>query len=175
MLKPDKWLNYNIESNLELKNGMNITNRLHSLQLCYISFGDLLTFLSSIYMPLLEKLTLIEVYDDTLNHLTQFQQYFQSRTRMPALRPSALQFLFRFPDTDLLNFDVNEDDKSIPDDDPEQQVHQSPEQLAKMEPLSDQEGEDGEQLSKEEQQQVTTDMIEKWVNQLQGKDFHCTL
>ncbi|CAF3943859.1 unnamed protein product [Rotaria sordida] len=93
-------------------------------------------------MPLLEKLTLIEVYDDN---------------------------------TDLLNFDVNEDDKSIPDDDPEQQVHQSPEQLAKMEPLSDQEGEDGEQLSKEEQQQVTTDMIEKWANQLQGKDFHCTL
>ncbi|CAF1501147.1 unnamed protein product, partial [Rotaria sordida] len=77
--------------------------------------------------------------------------------------------------TDLLNIDVNEDDKLIPDDDPEQQVHQSPEQLAKMEPLSDQEGEDGEQLSKEEQQQVTTDMIEKWVNQLQGKDFHCTL
>jgi hypothetical protein len=40
-------------------------------------------------------------------------------------------------DAGLLDFDVNEDDESIPDDDPEQQHHQLPEQLEEMEPLSD--------------------------------------
>jgi len=40
-----------------------------------------------------------------------------------------------------------------------------------MEPLSDEEGEDGQPLSKEEKQQVTTEIIEKWANHLQVKKF----
>ncbi|CAF1552131.1 unnamed protein product, partial [Adineta steineri] len=69
-------------------------------------------------------------------------------------------------DAGLLNFDVDDAD-SIPDDDPEQQLHQLPEELEEMEPLSDEEGEDGEPKSKEERQQVTVEMIEKWSSQLQ--------
>ncbi|CAF1463484.1 unnamed protein product, partial [Rotaria sordida] len=76
---------------------MNITDRLRSLQLWYISLDDLLMFLSSIYMPVLEKLIFIEIYDDTLNHLAEFQKYFQLKEKMPALHPSSLQFLLRFP------------------------------------------------------------------------------
>lgn len=67
-------------------------------------------------------------------------------------------------DAGLLNFDVDDDDESIPDDDPESRTHQLPEQLEEMENMSD---EDGEELSKEERQQVTTEMIDKWSNQLQ--------
>jgi hypothetical protein len=43
----------------------NITSRLRSLKIIYMSFEDLLTFLSLVYMPLLEKLTLIEIHDNS--------------------------------------------------------------------------------------------------------------
>ncbi|CAF3101276.1 unnamed protein product, partial [Rotaria sp. Silwood2] len=41
-----------------------MTLRLRSFQLSYISLAELFIYLSSIYMPLLEKLTLIDVYDN---------------------------------------------------------------------------------------------------------------
>jgi hypothetical protein len=48
-----------------------ITNHLRYLQLCNMSLDDLLTLLSSVYMPLLETLTLIDIYGDSkFNHLT---------------------------------------------------------------------------------------------------------
>ena len=70
-------------------------------------------------------------------------------------------------DAGLLNFDIDDDDEeSIPDDDPEQEIHQLPEHLEEMEPNSDEEQND-DGLTKEEREQVTMEMIEKWSNQLQ--------
>ncbi|CAF1071153.1 unnamed protein product [Adineta steineri] len=98
IFKPVKCFTKVIENDLELKNTTNMMIfRLRSLQLSHISLAQLLIYLSSIYMPLLEKLTLTDVYDNTLNHLNQFQQYFQSKTNMPALQPSSFKFLLRFP------------------------------------------------------------------------------
>ncbi len=68
LMKSDEHIRKNIETDLKSGHVMNITDRLRSLQLCYMSLGDLLTFLSSIYMPVLEKLTLIEIYDDSKYH-----------------------------------------------------------------------------------------------------------
>ncbi|CAF1115126.1 unnamed protein product [Adineta steineri] len=98
IFNPVKCFTKVIENDLELKNTTNMMIfRLRSLQLSHISLAQLLIYLSSIHMPLLEKLTLIDVYDNTLNHLNQFQQYFQSKTNMPALQPSSFKFLLRFP------------------------------------------------------------------------------
>ncbi len=65
ILKSGKCFMNNIESNLQEKGPMNTTHRLRSLQLHHISLGDLLIFVSTVNMPLLEKLTLIEVYDNS--------------------------------------------------------------------------------------------------------------
>ncbi|CAF0890764.1 unnamed protein product [Adineta steineri] len=81
----------------EMVNVNNITSRLRSLKLRYMSMNNLLVFLSSVHMPLLEKLTLIDIHDNTLNRLSEFQKYFETKTNLPGLRPSSFRFLLRFP------------------------------------------------------------------------------
>ncbi|CAF2941177.1 unnamed protein product [Rotaria sp. Silwood2] len=100
------------------------------------------------------------------NGISASEQHKKDLADLSKVDPEFYKFLKK-EDATLLNFNDDEDDESIPDDDPEHQIHQLPEQLAEMEPLSDDEGEDGEPLSKEEQQQVTIETIEKWSNQLQ--------
>ena len=91
------------------------------------------------------------------------EQHKKDLADLATVDPEFYKFLKK-EDAGLLDFNVNDDDDSIPDDDPEQQAHQLPERLEEMEDLSD---EDGEPLSKEEQAQVTTETIEKWATQLQ--------
>jgi hypothetical protein len=54
---------HNLQNDAQVTNLTNIISRLRSLKLSYMSLDDLLTFLSLVYMPLLEKLTLIEIHD----------------------------------------------------------------------------------------------------------------
>ncbi|CAF2937216.1 unnamed protein product [Rotaria sp. Silwood2] len=66
IFKPVECFTKVIENDLQLKNTMNMmTLRLRSFQLSYVSLAELCIYLSSIYMPLLEKLTLIDVYDNS--------------------------------------------------------------------------------------------------------------
>ena len=97
------------------------------------------------------------------NGVSALEQHKQDLAELEKVDPEFFKFLKK-EDAGLLNFDVDDDDESIPDDDPESRTHQLPEQLEEMENMSD---EDGEELSKEERQQVTTEMIDKWSNQLQ--------
>ncbi len=53
------------ENDSQVENFTNITSRLRSLKLSYMSLDHLLTFLSSVHMPLLEELTLIEINDNS--------------------------------------------------------------------------------------------------------------
>ncbi|CAF1036735.1 unnamed protein product [Rotaria magnacalcarata] len=92
-----KQTKHNILNDIQVTNVTNIVSRLRSLKLSYMSLDDLLTFLSLVHMPLVEKLTLIEIHDKTFNRLIDFQKYFQSKKNMPVLRPSCLRFLLRFP------------------------------------------------------------------------------
>ena len=55
-------MEHNLQNNTQLTS---ITSRLCSLKLSYMSFDDLLTFLSLVHMPSLEKLILIEIYDNS--------------------------------------------------------------------------------------------------------------
>lgn len=64
------------------------------------------------------------------------EQHKKDLADLATVDPEFYKFLKK-EDSDLLDFDVNEDDESIPDDDPEQQTHQLPEQLAEMDPFSD--------------------------------------
>ncbi len=70
------------------------------------------------------------------NGVSALEQHKKDLADLETVDPEFYKFLKK-EDAGLLNFDVNEDDESIPDDDPEQQIHQIPEQLAEMEPLSD--------------------------------------
>ncbi|CAF1351240.1 unnamed protein product [Adineta ricciae] len=97
------------------------------------------------------------------NGVSAMEQHKKDLADLATVDPEFYKFLKK-EDAGLLDFNVNDDDDSIPDDDPEQQAHQLPERLEEMEDLSD---EDGEPLSKEEQVQVTTETIEKWATQLQ--------
>jgi hypothetical protein len=54
---------YNLLNDTQMTNVTNIISRLRSLKLSYMSLDDLLTFLSLVHMPLVEKLTLIEIHD----------------------------------------------------------------------------------------------------------------
>jgi hypothetical protein len=56
---------HDLNNGSKVKNITNITSRLRSLRLNYMSLDDLLIFLSSVHMPLLEKLTLIEIHDNS--------------------------------------------------------------------------------------------------------------
>ncbi|CAF0910062.1 unnamed protein product [Adineta steineri] len=84
-------------NDVKMMNVNNITSRLRSLKLSYMSMNDLLTFLSFIHLPLLEQLILIDIHDNTLNRLNDFQKYFQSKKNLPTLRSSSFRFLLRFP------------------------------------------------------------------------------
>lgn len=65
------------------------------------------------------------------------KQHKQDLADLATVDPEFYKFLKK-EDAGLLDFDVNEDDdESIPDDDPEQQVHQLPEQLEEMDIPSD--------------------------------------
>ncbi|CAF3999389.1 unnamed protein product [Rotaria sp. Silwood1] len=86
-----------LKYDVKMMNVNNITSRLRSLKLCHMSMNNLLIFLSFVHMPLLEKLTLIDIHDNTLNRLNEFQKYFETKKNLPALRPSSLRFLLRFP------------------------------------------------------------------------------
>ncbi len=71
VMKEDEHRNKSTKNYLNLKTMTVITNHLRYLQLCNMSLDDLLTLLSSVYMPLLETLTLIDIYGDSkFNHLT---------------------------------------------------------------------------------------------------------
>ncbi|CAF1095545.1 unnamed protein product [Adineta steineri] len=70
--------------------------RLRSLLIRYISLGDVVTIIGLLKMPLLEKLTLIDMHDNTLDHLSKFQEICCS-THLPALK--ALHFSLCFPET----------------------------------------------------------------------------
>ncbi|CAF3854305.1 unnamed protein product [Rotaria sp. Silwood1] len=86
-----------LKYDVKMMNVNNITSRLRSLKLSHMSMNNLLIFLSFVHMPLLEKLTLIDIHDNTLNRLNEFQKYFETKKNLPALRPSSLRFLLRFP------------------------------------------------------------------------------
>ncbi|CAF3858132.1 unnamed protein product, partial [Rotaria sordida] len=86
-----------LEYDVKMMNVNNITSRLRSLKLSHMSINNLLIFLSFVHMPLLEKLTLIDIHDNTLNRLNEFQKYFETKKNLPALRPSSFRFLLRFP------------------------------------------------------------------------------
>lgn len=64
------------------------------------------------------------------------EQHKKDLADLEKVDPEFYKFLKK-EDAGLLDFDVNEDDESIPDDDPENQIHQLPEELAEMEPFSD--------------------------------------
>jgi hypothetical protein len=70
------------------------------------------------------------------NGVSALEQHKKDLADLATVDPEFYKFLKK-EDAGLLDFGVDEDDESIPDDDPEQQVHQLPEQLAEMEPLSD--------------------------------------
>src|ERR1700729_3883079 len=70
------------------------------------------------------------------NGVSALKQHKKDLADLATVDPEFYKFLKK-EDAGLLDFDVNEDDESIPDDDPEQEIHQLPEQLAEMGPLSD--------------------------------------
>ncbi|CAF3941158.1 unnamed protein product [Rotaria sp. Silwood1] len=53
----------NLLNDTQVTNVTNIISRLRSLKLSYMSLDDLLKFLSLVHMPLVEKLTLVEIHD----------------------------------------------------------------------------------------------------------------
>ena len=74
-----------------------MTIQLRSLKLIHMSLRSLVSFLSVVEMPLLEKFDVIEIYDDTLHYLLDFQHCIQSKRNFPRLHLSSIRFLFRFP------------------------------------------------------------------------------
>ncbi len=70
------------------------------------------------------------------NGVSALEQHQKDLDDLETVDPEFFKFLKK-EDASLLHFDVNEDDESIPDDDPEQQIHQLPEKLDEMEPSSD--------------------------------------
>ena len=63
------------------------------------------------------------------------EQHKKDLADLATVDPEFYKFLKK-EDASLLAFDVD-DDEMIPDDDPEQGIHQLPEHLAEMEPQSD--------------------------------------
>ena len=86
-----------LEENFQEIKFANITSHLRSLTLRSMSLDDLLVFLQSIQMPFLNELILIDIYDNTLRYLPDFQHFLQSKENFPRLCLSSVQFLFRFP------------------------------------------------------------------------------
>ncbi|CAF3358303.1 unnamed protein product [Rotaria socialis] len=70
--------------------------KLRSLVLRHIELEDLLVLLNSLNFSHLDTLTLVDVYDQSLDHLTAFQQSV-SPSNLPALKRHQFQYLFRFP------------------------------------------------------------------------------
>ena len=70
------------------------------------------------------------------NGVSALAQHKKDLEDLATVDPEFYKFLKK-EDAGLLDFDVNDDDESIPDDDPEQQTHQLPEKLAEMEGFSD--------------------------------------
>jgi hypothetical protein len=54
-----------LKYDVKMTNVNNITSRLRSLKLSHMSMNNLLIFLSFVHMPLLEKLTLIDIHDNS--------------------------------------------------------------------------------------------------------------
>lgn len=54
-----------LKYDVKTMNVNNITSRLRSLKLSHMSMNNLLIFLSFVHMPLLEKLTLIDIHDNS--------------------------------------------------------------------------------------------------------------
>jgi hypothetical protein len=63
---------YYLENDYQVENFTDIKSRLRSFKLSYVSFGNLLKFLSSVHMPLLEELTLMEINDDSKPVINEF-------------------------------------------------------------------------------------------------------
>ncbi|CAF2502950.1 unnamed protein product [Rotaria sp. Silwood2] len=74
-----------------------------------------------------------EQHDRKKNEISALKQH---KKDLATVNPEFYKFL-RNEDESLPHFNVNEDDEPISDDDPEQQIHQLPEQLIEMEPSSD--------------------------------------
>ena len=73
------------------------------------------------------------------NGVSASEQHKQELADLAKVDPEFYKFLKK-EDAGLLNFDIDDDDEeSIPDDDPEQEIHQLPEHLEEMEPNSDDE------------------------------------
>ena len=53
-----------LRNDLQMININNITSRLRSLKLSYMSMNDLLIFFSFVHLPLLEQLILIDIHDN---------------------------------------------------------------------------------------------------------------
>ncbi len=70
------------------------------------------------------------------NGVSALEQHKKDLADLATVDPEFYKFLKK-EDAGLLDFGVNEDDESIPDDDPEQQTHQLPEELAEMDAFSD--------------------------------------
>ncbi|CAF2736744.1 unnamed protein product [Rotaria sp. Silwood2] len=68
--------------------------RLRSLLLRYLSLSDIILLIGSLTMPLLEKLILIDLYDDTLDQVGKFQEVCNF-THLPSLKN--LHFSLCFP------------------------------------------------------------------------------
>lgn len=70
------------------------------------------------------------------NGVSAMEQHKKDLEDLATVDPEFYKFLKK-EDAGLLDFDVNDDGESIPDDDPEQQIHQLPEQLEEMDLPSD--------------------------------------
>ncbi|CAF1583773.1 unnamed protein product, partial [Adineta ricciae] len=62
------------------------------------------------------------------NGVSAMEQHKKDLADLATVDPEFYKFLKK-EDAGLLDFNVNDDDDSIPDDDPEQQAHQLPERL----------------------------------------------
>lgn len=70
------------------------------------------------------------------NGVSPMEQHKKDLADLATVDPEFYKFLKK-EDAGLLDFDFNDDGESIPDDDPEQQIHQLPEQLEEIDVLSD--------------------------------------
>ena len=70
------------------------------------------------------------------NGVSALEQHKKDLADLATVDPEFYKFLKK-EDAGLLDFDVNDEEESIPDDDPEQQIHQLPEQLEEMDLPSD--------------------------------------
>ncbi|CAF4014703.1 unnamed protein product [Rotaria magnacalcarata] len=81
---------------------MTDATRLQSLLLRHLALNQLTILLNSLNMPLLEKLTLVDIFDETLANLDEFRRVVD-HNHLPALKH--LYFLFCFPENfnEILN------------------------------------------------------------------------